>query len=164
MIALISVGKSGFESLKMDVIESIYSWKRRTLDPLENFQDVVPVELVAKVQSAFMDDEVVLGVYFNSEAEMNANLVFTTRGIYQFTEAWHCVEYGELTAVRIIMRGENVEKHTANTLIISYKNGEERRLIVSGAVLKTISGEERRFPDIYAVHRFLRGVIRKFHA
>ena len=102
--------------------------------------------------------EELLGIYQNSDADAQANLVFTTRGVYRFAESWLCLEYSQIVHMDIV-RAEPFVKQMADTLIFHDHEGQEIRLPISGAVIRVLSGNERRFPDIYEVYRFLSRVL-----
>jgi hypothetical protein len=145
----------------MELNESIRSRAYRTLKPIKHFRSAEQADLPDAVQGQFLPHEDLLGIYVNSEGDPEANLVFTTRGIYYFAQGWRCLAHADIASVEI-ERGDNFRKMLADTLVFQDTSGQALQLPVSGAQSRIVGGGElRRFPDIYEVLRFLMRVLKR---
>ncbi len=148
----------------MELNESIHSHAYRNLRPLKNFQQgsLAVNNLPAEVQAEMLLDEELLGIYVNSDTDPQANLVFTTRGVYRHAEKWFCTEYRQIEKLKVPgARDRTFNPQTASTMVLQCENGQETVLFISGAVTKMTSGYERRFPDLWGVLHFLDRVIER---
>ncbi len=107
-----------------------------------------------------LPDEELLGIYINSDTDSQANLIFTTRGVYRFGDTWGCAEYRRIRNVKVFgIKNADFDKSRATLLVLHDAEGWEMTLTISGIVTKMISGYERRFPDLWEVDRYLSRVI-----
>jgi hypothetical protein len=145
----------------MGLNESIRSRAHRTLKALAGFRGVDQADIPDVVRVQFQPDEELLGIYANSDVDVTANLVFTTRGIYHFAGDWRCLAYADIASVDIV-RGDNFRKLLADTLVFRVKDGTSPHLTISGWKPQQVAdGGDLRFADIYEMLRFLMRVLKR---
>jgi hypothetical protein len=91
-----------------------------------------------------------IGVYHNSDDIMDS-VFFSNQGIYVYSNDWIRTQYKDIDALVSQLDSDNVDKSSANLLVVKLQNGE--------LVKFNVDGVQDGFRDYFTVYQFLHRLI-----
>lgn len=136
----------------VDRIKLVQSRAHRTLRHLSRYQSLVGLETVevdSAISQQLQPDELLVGIYRNSDSDMRQNIVFSTLGVYVFQDGWRLIRYDEIERVYVPLPSGG--KRAADTITLYLPSDAKLNLYVLGGTETT--------REIWEVVRFLNRVI-----
>lgn len=140
------------EKIHLTFDEMLTSLIHRNLRRFPNFRFYDPMiepDLVSAIPSLTNGEEI-KGIYLNNPDQITSSFIITNKGFHIFDTQWRLIEYGQMNKADIL-KGENFDKTTADTMVITLNSGE--------TITIPILGGKGRLRDIWVVSRFVSRVI-----